>query len=341
MADLNDTEAQKLFQEVSQSIRDNDTLKLDELVDVKPDEGNPEPEVPTPADEPEQNTETQDTPTSNDGTQETSPPADNAAEEGQSDEGASTPDELATLREQLENIKKENHHLKSQTGRMPHLQSRVKELDKKLEELRNQLSSPSSQPSAKIRPEIQKKLAKLKETDPELAEIMEDTLSSASDGVARELLNAEIIKTESLRKAEYEAYHNAEWQKLVEVVPNAKDIFSDPHWAEWKSKQSRAVQELAGSDSAEDVIFAINRYAADMVAMYPELGKGNEEAPAPSTDPVTAEKAKQVETARQQRKETSVVAGTPNAAGQVSTPSDAMSLFKKYSEEIRKERLGT
>jgi myosin heavy subunit len=341
---LSDADAQKLFNEVSQSIRSNDVIKLDELVEAKPAEGNPENEE-TPAapvvDEPQETTETQEPSTPADGTQEETPPTEEVAEEVPAKQGEQTPDELATLKEQLENIKKENHRLKSQAGRMPHMQSKVKELDKKLEELRKYLSSPSSQPSAKIKPELQKKLQKLKETDPELAEVMEETLSMTSDGVARELLTAQIAQVESDRKAEYDAYYKAQWDRLVEEVPNAKEIFANEHWKTWKNKQSRAMQELAGSDDAEDVIFAINKYAEDMLKLHPELAtKKDEQPPAAPADPAAAEKAKQVEAARKQRKTTSVVTETPAAAAQVSTPSDAESLFKKFSDEIRKGRLG-
>ncbi len=340
--ELTEHDAQKLFQEVSQSIRSNDTLKLDELIDVKPVEGNPEEVTTPPADEPVETETPPETPASDEGTQgEETPSGDEPTEEVPEKEKAKTPDELATLKEQLDGLKKENHHLKSQAGRMPHVQSKVKELDKKLEELRKQLSSPSSQPSTKIKPEVQKKLEKLKASDPELAELMEETLGLASDGVARELLTAQISQIEADRTAEYEAYHKAQWETLVQEVPNAKDIFADRHWKEWKSKQSRAVQELAGSDEAEDVIFAIKRYEQDMLAMYPELAKKkDEQSPAPTPDPEAAERAKQVEAARQQKQAKSVVPNSPNAAAQVSSPSDAMSLFKKFSEEIRKERLG-
>lgn len=343
MSTLSDDDAQKLFQEVSQSIRENNTSKLDELIEVKPAEGNPETEeAPAVTEEAPQETEqTQEAPSSDEGTQEQSPPE--TAEEQPEKPEAKTPDELATLKEQLEAIKKENHHLKSQAGRMPHMQSKVKELDKKLEELRTRLSSPSSQPSTKIKPVLQAKLDKLRETDPELADIIEASATAASDGTASELINAEIAHTEALRKAEYEAYHKAQWDHLVEEVPNAPDIFKGKHWAEWKAGKSKVWQTLASSDEAEDVIAAIREYEKDMLAKYPELAKPQEVATPPATttpDAAAAEKAKQIEAARQKSKQSSVTTGTPTAPAQVSTPSDAASLFKKYSEEIRKSRLG-
>lgn len=345
--ELSADDAQKLFNEVSQSIRSNDVLKLDELVEAKPVEGNPSEEVPPAADdEPQEEETSQETPGSDEeeGTKETTPPADEPAEVQPEEKGKEEPEELATLRAQLEAIKKENHHLKSQAGRMPHLQSKVRDLDKKLEQLRAQLHSPSSQPSAKILPEVQKKLAKIRESDAELADAMEASIAAATDVAAREQIVAQISEIEAARKAEYEAYHKAEWSRLVEAVPNAQDIFKSPHWGKWKEGQTSAMQQLAGSDNADDVIFAIRRYEADMLEQYPEL-RQKETPPAGGKTPEeiaaeAAEKARQVEAARQQRRETSVVTGTPNAAAQTQQPSDAAALFKKFSEQIRKDRLG-
>ena len=338
--ELTEAEAQKLFHEVSQSIRTNDTLKLDELVDVKPVEGNPEPEeLPAVVEEqPPVEEPVQEAPSSNDGTQEPTPPV--VAEEEPAKTDAQTPDELATLKAQLEGLKKENHHLKSQAGRMPHLQSRVKDMDKKLEELRTQLNSPSSQPSTKIKPELQKKLAKLRETDPELADVIEEASTATADGTHRERIQAEIDSTEALRKSEYEAYHAAQWGKLVEEVPNADKIFKGKHWTDWKGEQSKAIQALASSDDADDVIFAIRKYEQDMIAKYPELAPKVETPAVPAPDAAAAEKAKQIEQQRAQRKQTSVVATSPSAPAQVTSPSDATSLFNKFSDEIRKARLG-
>lgn len=345
MADLNETDTKKLFDEVSKSIRDNDTLKLDELIDVKPDEGNPEEDLDdSPADEeqPDEVEAPQDEP-AEDEEQDTPPPGDEPAEKQSEKKDEGSPDELATLREQLENIKKENHRLKSQAGRVPHLQSRIKEFDRRLDELNKQLNSPSSQPSTKIAPELQKIVAKIRETDPELADAMEATARTASDGVARELLTSQIASIEAARKEEYEAYHRAEYQRLIESVPNAPDIFADKHWTEWKSSQTKVWQDLASSDNADDVIFAIKKYTEDMIAKYPELAPKEEQQTPPaaqSPDPEAAKKAAEVEAARQRRKDKAVVTNSPTPAGQVSTPSDAAALFKKYSEEIRKTRLG-
>lgn len=342
---LSEKEAQALFNKMSSAVRSGDVEKLDELTDVSET-----PEVEDASASTPDETPAGDQPA---GEQEVKP-----EQEGDSppDKEADKPDdkvvdkdkqedkvqpEVAKLMEELEKAKKEAHALRSQAGRVPSLQSRVNQIDRQLEELKKLHTSPTSQPSAKIKPKLQEKLAKLRETDPELADLMLETMSEATDGVANELRSAEITKLEALRTEESKAYEQHEADRLLQMYPNAPEVFQSSHWAEWKKTQSPVIQSAARSNNADDVALAFEKFAEDMAKQYPELVAKDEpkvEVPAVETD--EQKKAKQVEAERQRKKQATAVVGSPNANGKVEVPNDPEALFKKFSEEARKRRLG-
>lgn len=340
MTDLTDKEAQTLFNAASSAIRENDVEKLAALADtpeVTDDTGTPkvedtpDPLTITPDDDNKDNTDTPDPLTT----------ADQTDEKEKKDDDQKVPTELEKLQAQLAAVSKENHALKSQAGRVPHIQSRLKDLDRRLEELQKVSTSPSSQPSTKITPKVEAILAGIKETDPELAKAVLAAIATASDEVAIDGTSRELAATKAAHAEATQEYQQAEAQRLVEMYPNAKEVFVSPSWAEWKSKQSRAVQSLAGSDSADDVAFAFDKYAQDMLKAHPELAtKGTTPVVDDTAAKLAAEKAKQVETQRQRQKETAANVGSPAGAGKVELPDDAIALFNKFSADIRKERTG-
>lgn len=330
---MTDKEANDLFNEVSKAIKESDTTKLSDLTDKQPDpDQEPVVEVPDETD-----------PVPKDNEDDTHPleEAETTDEDKKGETVVESP-ELQALKAQLDKATKENHALRSQAGRVPHVQRRVKELDEKLEALQKQLASPSSQASTKITPKVEKLLEGLKGTDPELADTIAAAIAAATEGLAED--NARHTQeTLTLLRDQQAAQHNeAELDRLLEMYPNAPDVFASPQWSDWKKGQTTAIRTLAGSDSADDVAFVFEKYAADMIAKYPELAKAKdgstgEAAPAP-TD--AEKKAQQVEAERQRRKESSVNIGNPEAAGKVSLPDDPNALFVKYSDEIRKQRTG-
>ena len=93
------------------------------------------------------------------------------------------------------------------------------------------------------------------------------------------------------------------------------------------------MQTLAGSDSADDVVFALGKYADDMVKKYPELAQSKEQ-------PAANAEAAKIEADRLRKKTTGATVSSPAAASKVKLPDDPVALFKMYSEQIRKERLG-
>lgn len=330
---LSEQDAQKLFNQVSKAM--DDPVKLNELMKSETiEEVVEEPVVETPTEEVvvEEPVVT--------------PPEDDksTAEEVAEVEEPAKPEEkseLEVLKEQLAKVAKENHALRSQAGRVPHVQKRLIELDKKLEALEKKSTSPSDHPSARIQPKVLEALKGIKETDPDLADTIAKAIEQATNGVAEEMHAREKETLTLLRTQELTDYQDAEVARLLERYPNAPEVFASPHWDEWKKGQSQAVLTLAKSDSADDVAFVFEKYTNDMLAKYPELAEKKEEqvvTPAPSES--VSEKAKQIEEERARKKTTAVSTSSANAPAAVAMPDDPQALFEKYSQQIRKDRLG-
>lgn len=334
MTDLSREDAERLFNNVSKAVKDNDLEKLDSLYPSQaPDELEVEEEQPA-VEEPES-----DSPDDQLQDEEQSPSDETDTDEDEPQGDAPKVDkELAELRAQLDSMKKENHALKSQAGRVPHVQKRLRELDKKLEELQN--ASPSSQTSAKIKPKLDALLEGLKETDSQLADTIAKAIEEATNGVDETARAREIENLTFLRENEARTYQAAEAQRLIEMYPNAPEVFRSPHWSEWKNKQSEGVLALATSSNADDVARAFKLYADDMVAQYPDLSKSAQNTAMKTEDPEAAAKAKKIEEERARKKQTAANIGSPNAAGKNALPDDPEALFKKFSEQLRKERTG-
>lgn len=336
--ELNDGDASKLFNEISQAIRDSDSNKLTELTvepaldDKKVEE---QPIVPQPDEnQPEEKDEDEGKSPSEEDEQ-TDEDADEEKDEGKEE----TKSEMELLQEKLDKLTKENHNLKSQAGRVPHVQKRIRELDKKLEELERKQASPSSQASEKIKPKVDEILKGIKETDAELAEAIAKAIAAATESTVQESAAKERETLTFLREQELVEHQEYEAQRLLDMYPNAIDVFKSKHWSDWKSQQSDRIRGLAESDTADDVALAFEKYTKDMTAAYPTLvGDTKAEPSAPDID--AAEKARQIEAERQKRKSTAANISSPNAAGKIAVPDDPQALFNKYMADIRKQRDG-
>lgn len=334
MTELSDKEAQELFAQASAAIKEADNLKLNELMSTTTEEEEEEQREETTSEESEVVDET-----TEEEQDKTDPPSGKTEEATEEDEGNDPPkDELSELREQLQKMQKENHALRSQAGRMPHVQRKIKELDAKLEELKQRAASPSNRPSTVINEKVKDALKGIGETDPELATAIAQAVATAISGQEDHILSREQETLKLLREQEYSAYQSAEVERLLEVYPNAPEVFNSPSWKQWKSKQTERVLALAESDSADDVFLAFDIYAKDMLAQNPELGK-TEDTTAKSAEE-NAKKAAQIEQERKRKQATSVVVGSPAAQGKVSLPDDPQALFERFSSEIRKNISG-
>lgn len=338
MSDLDEREAQKLFEEVSKTFQDNDSVKLSELMkteateEVAPVEDKPAEEEPAVVEDTEESVDADEV------SEDTKPPEEAAA--GDEEEVKPEPTEVEKLTAQLEKLAKENHALRSQAGRVPHIQRKMKEIDRKLEALNKQTTSPSSQPSAKLQPKVAEILKSVKETDPELADSIANAIAQATDGVANDLTTREIESLQAQRAEEYKAYQEEEATRLLDMFPNAREVFKSDGWKEWKREQTVQVVQFAESDNADDVAFAFERYANDMIARNPELRQAVEDKTTVVPPVQNAEAAQKIEAERQRKQKVAVNITNPSTPGKVSLPDDPKALFEKYSEEIRKEISG-
>lgn len=338
--ELSPAESQKLFNEISQAVHNSDSVKLSEVMSKQPSE---EKEiVKDPPDDTSKEDEEQ--PDDTDDKTNDDPPDDKAGQDDESkddkakDKKDEEPDELTKLKEQLDKLQKENHSLKSNAGRVPQVQRKIHELDKKLEELTK--ASPSSQTSTAIKPKLDELLKGVKSTDPELADAVAAAITQALEGVAQESHTKELENIKLLRDQELIAYQEGETQRLLNMYPNAAEVFKSPSWSEWKKTQPGGIRALCESDNADDVSYAFEKYANDMRAKYPELAKETENKSKDVPDPAAAERAKQLEQERQRKKTTAANVDSPNSSGKVKMPDDPDALFKKYADDIRKQRLG-
>jgi len=330
---LNDKESEKLFAQMSNAIRNQEFDKIDELAtspekedttvtetheeipeqietETKPDDG--EKEIPATEEKPEPDKE-----------EKKEPPTEKTDAE-----------KLAEALALIQTVKQENHNLRSQAGRVPHLQRQVQQIDKKLEELKEHATSPSSRPSTKLTEKITPKLAKIREADPELADVLAELLVDATDGVATDLWDAETQSLQNQRQVVAQEIKEAEVSRLLEMYPNAPEVFKSPSWKTWEAQQTRQTQMMANSDSADDVAWAFERYAEDMLKLHPELAKYKEGEIPPNDE------AARIEAERQRKKQTTVVVGSPTPAGRQSKPNDDVALFEDFSKQIRKEITG-
>lgn len=333
MAEMTEKEARSQFNQISNAIRNNDVEKLSAIMDKEVSEEET-PSEPTPAEVVEETK-----PELEEAKEETPAPLEEAETVEPKEEA---PSELDKLRDQLEKVSKENHSLRSQAGRVPHVQRKLQELDKKLEEIEKQRTSPLSQPSSKTQPKVVELLKGIKETDPDLADAIAAAIAEATNGVAEEIHAAKRDNIQLIRQNEVASYQEAEASRLLQMYPNAPEVFTSPSWTEWKKEQSSGIVNLATSDNADEVAYAFKKYAEDMVIRYPELAKSEDKKAEPTAvvKDEPSEKAQQVEAERQRKKATSVTIGSANAPGKVGMPDDPDALFKKISEEIRKTITG-
>ncbi len=337
---LTEQEALELFNATSKAIRDADTVKLGELnkvqtpvdnkdeTDTTVDDNQPDPDKG----QPDENDDNKDTP------QGDKPAEDKGDDDKKNNE--QQPDELTKLREQLETLRKENHAMKSQAGRVPHMQRRLQELDKRLEEFTKAQTSPSSQPSTKLKGKLEEALKGIKETDPDLADAIAKSVEMAIDGVAADTHTRNLEQTKAEREEVLKQYREEQTDELLEMYPNAGEVFNSTHFKQWVSQQSRGIQQLVNSDTAADVSAAFERYAEDMRRMHPELNKQTQAKVEDQPDAEAAARAKQVEAERLRKKQTAAVVNSPTAQGKVEIPDDPKALFEKFSKEIRDARNG-
>lgn len=338
ITDPNETKeltTEQLFNQMSKSINSNDYETLDELVGKAVEE---EEEVVTTHEEevvPEVVEAKPDT------VADVETKTEEKVEEVQkvaepSDWTANLP---AEAQEELKRLRLAEQRLKSEQGRTPYLQRRVAELEKQLSrenQSQPKLASKDSSTGSSTAKELEEALAQIGEVDPVTAKAM---------NLLREEARGSIKKTQTiLEQRDEEALLAREFEKLTKQIPQAPQVFELPEWQEWKQEQTPGVRNLAESMLADEVVFAMNKFAADMQQRYPErVGKQpaaqvvKEEKVEPKTEVIDT-KAQAIEEQRTRR----LAATTPTSAAPVADPTkgeptDPKALFSQFYSQIRKK----
>ena len=251
---------EKFFDEVSRAIEKQDTEALNTLMGPVDDEEikkEPNQEVTAEEDEAEV-TETDDSPDNKESSDEP-----NSREEDVEEDNADS-EEVAKLKKELEEARTAQHRLKSDAGRVPGLQRKLAELDKRLQEMAEKSAKTTDEDGdsdASLQDAFKNEHFELiKETDPTLAAALQAILGDAFRASKKESVQAAREVTNTFREVEEEEALRTEWDKLVEVAPEAPEIFKSPEWSQYKNTLTPAQRALAESGFADDVLVAIERY---------------------------------------------------------------------------------
>jgi myosin heavy subunit len=229
-----------------------------------------------------------------------------------------TPEELAALRQELQ-------QLRSSAGRVPALQSQLNQL---LREERIKKTAEAAKPVPKVEdPETAELRAQIKElegVDPTTAAILQKLLDKASP--KQEAQQAPDIE-ELIRKASDDARIEVEFERVVQVHPDAPDIFVHPSWQQWKSKLTPEQRAWAESDKAEQVSEALTAFKNYVNGVQP-APVVQEQQPAPVVD-VTQE--------ARQRKLKGSTSTTPSTAIKGSSRPDDETMFNEFYAQALKD----
>ena len=262
---------QELFEEVSAALaagKDIDSLVKgvevtgrgeEPVVPVEPEEQEPAAEKPVAAVEPAEGA---------DGAEVVEPT-------GQEPAQPALPTEVQDRINKLEQEKAQfEHRFKSDLGRVAALQRKVDELSRALAAPQKAHEAAPAATSPNVaKSKFDEKIARVKELDPELADVLLALKEEALESSRKELTD-KVSQTEQLfrQKEEQEMWHR-EKARLLELVPQADQVFSNPLWREWKESQSPGVFALASSMNADEMYLAMQKFAADTARMYPELAQ--------------------------------------------------------------------
>lgn len=220
-----------------------------------------------------------------------------------------TPEELAALRAELQS-------LRSSAGRVPALQSQLSQLQR---EERIRKTAAAAKPvvveeDADVK-ELREQIKELEGVDPTTAAILQKLLDKQTP--QQEAKQAPDIE-ELIRTATEDARLEVEFERVVQVHPDAPEIFVHPTWATWKSSLTPAQRAWAESDKAEQVSEALTAFKNYVNGVQPAAVV---EAQTPPVADVTQE-------ARKRKLEGSST--TSNTAIKGNTKQDDEAMFNEF-----------
>lgn len=205
------------------------------------------------------------------------------------------------------------HRVKSELGRVPALQRRVEELSRKLSAPpapAKKQEAPAATPTSVAKSKFAEKIAQVQKIDPDLAEVLLALKEEVDPETLRRELADKVGQTQALikEKEEQEAW-SREKNRLLQMIPQADDVFRDPRWRQWKNEQSEGIRALASSMDADDMVLALQKFAADMQARHPDqfAPPAQQTPPTPAPNPTAAKVV--------QDRARKLAAGAPNTQG--------------------------
>lgn len=326
---------EQFFSRMSRSLRENDYESVDKLMD------SPAPEEPITEEITSEEPESAEVPVEAvAATEEVQPtvgatPAEVVGEVKPSDWTATLPKEA---QDELQRLRQIEQRARSEAGRVPYLQKKLADLEKKLHSPQASPTpvQPSGQPEPSLSKELEDALAQIGEVDPVTAKAL---------SLLRKEAQGSVKKTENiLIQKEEEAHMAKEYNKLCDLIPQAPDVFKLPEWSMWKEEQAPGIKNLASSSYADDVAFAMEKFAKDMAARNPDLVKPRATstpvaAPVVAAPVVATPDPKQAAITEQRTRR--LQATTPTSAAPAATgdtePKDPEALFRHFSAMVRKQ----
>lgn len=347
-------EAQDLFLEMSEAVRNLDHKTIDRLAAVEEIPEEPEVKDLTPTDKVEDKKEDEE-PTEKPADEPADDKVDNSQEQNKSEPEDKKPEEesaekadldpkeaeIQELKAKLDQQNQLVHKLRSDAGRVPSLQRKLDELDRRLREMA--VKPVDAATARENNRELTSRLAQIREVDPALADVLDQAFAEMRQDVTRLEQRLDPISSVVNQDRE-ELILEREWNKLVDQVPNAKEVFEHPLWSEWKSGQSDRWKSLASSMYAEDVLVAMQKFSADMIQQYPHLATGQAAPAQPQAqvqepEPTKAQPsaaALKVKEERERKLKTGAVDSSSKKM-EVQQDLDEQALFRKFFNEERKK----
>ena len=307
---------EELFEAMASAISSNDSEAIRKLAD---EDAEPEdPNTPKAAEEVEEEAPKEEP-------QEESPAEESSEEAAKTKEVAAPAAKDPDYKSELERAQREIHRLRSDAGRVPFLQKRLAELE------RQGRNTTSGREPAKVdidpNETIAQKLARYKEIDPELADVLSDVIRDArAQAITHSQQSVEEMRAIE-EEAENQRFYNEQIGLLEEAVPQYKQIFAMPEWQEWKDRLTPGQRAMAESGYASEVTQAIYAFGNFMKA---RTGQANQQQP-----PAKTEEAKKVQAQRAARQESSPSAKSTPAKKEKEFDADAY--FAEQFGKIMKE----
>lgn len=252
---------------------------------------------------------------------------------------AAQPAAQLTEAQEIDNLRRELHRYKSDAGRVPHLQRKLQELERKLADPAALKPKPDSGTTAnaddsiELPANLKKRIEDLKEIDPSLAEILEETYRENARNAQEAARSAESRLLQQRYEQEDEQFVDQQYTKLVEMIPQAPQVFKMPEWKQWKDGLSPARRAMAESVFADEVAEAIHAFAAVMNARQAVTPQNpvQTQTNTAAVDPKVAA----AQEARDRKMNTAATVKTPAAKQRQQLDADAY--FQEQYEKLGKE----